>query len=291
MREYVAHCATTERYRLAEGPVWDVDDHRLLWVDISAGDVHIGELRGDAIVPTATHHVDTTVGAVALGHGGSLLVAGHQCLYQLDEAGEAIEVTRLVEEGQARRLNDGKCDPEGRFLVGTLALGDDVGETLYQVDSERGTAIIDDDLQLSNGLGWSPDGHTLYSVDTTPGLVFTRPYDPDSGRWGERATAFHLGGAFPDGLCVDAEGNLWVAVWGAGEVRHLTPDGELLGVVRVAAPYTSCVTFAGPGLDRLVITTAIDDLSTEQLAAHPESGGVFIADVEARGLPSSRWRR
>lgn len=289
MKEYVAQCATTERYRLAEGPVWDGLNGRLVWVDIPAGDVYTGELRGGTIVPISVHHVDTTVGAVALADGKSLLVAGHQSLYLVDEAGESTEIVQLVAEDQQRRLNDGKCDPAGRFLVGTLALGDDVHEVLYQVDASRGTTVIDDDLQLSNGLAWSPDGRTLYSVDTTPGLVHRRSYDADSGQWGERSTAFRVLGS-PDGICVDTDGNLWVAVWGSGEVRHLTPDGELLGMVSVAAPYTSCVTFAGPNLDRLVITTAIDDLTAEQLLEHPESGSLFVADVDARGLPTSHWR-
>jgi sugar lactone lactonase YvrE len=290
MRTFLAQCATDQRYQLAEGPVWDAAEERLLWVDIPAGDVHIGELRGSRIVPTATHHVDTTVGAVAVADRG-LLVAGHQSVHLLSEAGGATDVVRLVTEGEQRRLNDGKCDPAGRFLVGTLALGVQVRESLYQIDSDGGVEVVDDDLEMSNGLAWSPDGRTMYSVDTTLGVVWRRPYDPGSGRWDGRHEAFRVTGGLPDGICVDTDGNLWVAVWGPGEVRHFTPEGELIGVVTVPAPYTSCVTFAGPDLATLVISTAIDDLSTEQLAAYPESGALFTADVDARGLPTSTWRQ
>ena len=150
--------------------------------------------------------------------------------------------------------------------------------------------MIDADLQMSNGLAWSPDGAVLYSVDTTPGQVWKRSYDPLTGSSGARCPAFRVLDGSPDGICVDTDGNLWVAVWGPGEVRHLTPSGELLDVVKVPAPYTSCVTFAGPQLDLLVISTAIDDMTAEQLAAYPESGSLFLADVGARGLRTSPWR-
>lgn len=290
MRKFVATCATEQRYRLAEGPVWDDVNERVLWVDIPAGDVHVGELQGSVVVPTTVYHVDTTVGAVAVAADEGLLVAGHQVVYLVDKSGASTPVTRLVGQGEERRLNDGKCDPAGRFLVGTLALGEQVQETLYQIDPIRGVTVIDDDLRMSNGLAWSPDGRTLYSVDTSPGILWERPYNPQSGQWGERRVALRVTDGSPDGICVDTAGNLWVAVWGPGEVRHFSPGGELIGVVKVPAPYTSCVTFAGPDLDTLVITTAIDDLSAKQLALYPESGALFTADVGARGLPTHPWR-
>lgn len=291
MRTFTARCATEQRYRLAEGPVWDGVGGRVLWVDIPAGDVHVGTLQESTVVPTAVHHVDATVGAVAVAPDGALLVAGRHRVHLLSESGVATEVVQLVPDGERRRLNDGKCDPGGRFLVGTLALGDPVGESLLRIDPDGGVTVLDDDLQMSNGIAWSPDGRVLYSVDTTPGIVWRRPYDPGSGSCGERHEAFRVTDGLPDGICVDADGNLWVAVWGPGEVRRFTPQGELIGLVTVPAPYTSCVTFGGPDLDTLIISTAIDDLSPAQLAAHPESGALFTADVDARGLPAAIWTK
>ncbi len=289
MKEFTAHCATAARYRLAEGPVWDTINNRVLWVDIPAGDVHEGVLQGARIIPTAEHRVDVTVGAVALAPDRGVLVAGHHDVWLLSDAGAVTEVARIVPEGEKRRLNDGKCDPSGRFLVGTLALGNQGRESLCRIDA-RGVTVLDDDLQMSNGLAWSPDGRTMYSVDTTPGILWERPYDPETGSCGARREMLRVTDGSPDGICVDTDGNVWVAIWGPGEVRCFTPSGEMIGVVAVAAPYTSCVTFAGPCLDVLVISTAIDDLSAEQLIAYPESGGLFLADVDAKGLPTSIWR-
>lgn len=288
MKKYDAHCATSQTYELAEGPVWDASLTRLLWVDIPAGNVHVGLLEGECITPTGTHHVDLTVGAVASAPGG-LLVAGHHHVWLVDDAGIS-QVAQLIPDGQRRRLNDGKCDPAGRFLVGSLSLGEETGESLYALDARRHVDVLDDDLQMSNGLAWSPDGGMFYSVDTTPGIVWSRTYDPASGVSGTRHEAFRVTGGLPDGICVDADGNLWVAVWGAGQVRHYTPDGRQIGVVEVAAPHTSCVTFAGPDLDQLVITTARVDLTAEQLASYPDSGGLFVTRVQTPGLPAVGWQ-
>jgi sugar lactone lactonase YvrE len=289
MRQFRAERATEQTYQLAEGPVWDGVRQHLLWVDIPAGDVHRGELRGSSIVPTAVHHVDTTVSAVVPAPDSRLLVAGHHSVYLVEDAGAPTEVARLVPDDQERRLNDGKCDPAGRFLVGTQPLGSDVHEFLYAVDASRGVEIVDDDLHLSNGLGWSPDGATMYSVDTTPGMLWQRSYDDRTGTRGERRELLHVTDGVPDGMCVDVDGNLWVAIWGAGEVRHFSPSGELLGVVSVPAPHTSCPTFAGADLDIMVISTAADGLSPDDLAAYPDSGALFVADVGVRGLPAAAW--
>jgi len=233
--------------------------------------------------------VDTTVSVVVPAPGRRLLVAGHHSVFLVDSAGATTEVARLVPDDQERRLNDGKCDPAGRFLVGTLPLGSDVHEFLYVIDPSRGVEVVDDDLQLSNGLGWSPDGATMYSVDTTSGMLWERSYDGRTGARGERRELLHVADGSPDGMCVDVDGNLWVAIWGAGEIRHFSPRGELLGVVSVPAPHTSCPTFAGADLGTMVISTAADGLSPDQLAEYPDSGALFVADVGVRGLPATAW--
>ena len=271
-----ARVAAPPRYALGEGPYWDAPRERLLWVDILAGTVHEGHLAGEHVIPAGSHVLDRTVGSVVCGRTGQLLVAGTESLLVVDAKGEVSPGPRILPPGSGRRLNDGACDPDGLFLVGSLAFDERPGgETLVRVGADRAVTTIDDGLSLSNGLGWSPDRRLFYSVDTTAGVVYVREY-PD----GERRVFLEPGS--PDGLCVDADGNLWIAIWGGGEVRRYSPDGELTGVVEVEAPTVTSATFAGPSLDRLVITTA-------RLDGHPDSGRLFSADVGATGLPPTPW--
>jgi len=278
-----AAVATGESFRLGEGPFWDAPRDRLLWVDVDAGTVHEGRLDGDRVAVTASQRRDRTVGAVVCSAAGELLVAGAQTLLTDPEI-------RIVPAGARRRLNDGACDPAGNFLVGTLALGDGQGaETLVRVEPAGSLTVLDDDLTLSNGLAWSPDGTLFYSIDSVPGIVWVRSYDAATGATGPRREWLRITDGLPDGMCADAEGHLWIAVWGAGEVRRFTPDGRPAGVITVPAPHTTSVAFVGAGLDRLLITTATAMLSAEQRAAYPMSGRLFLADVGVAGLPVTPW--
>jgi sugar lactone lactonase YvrE len=163
-------------------------------------------------------------------------------------------------------------------------------ERLYRIDAAAAVSVVDEGLTLSNGIAWSPDGGTMYQVDTVPGVVWRRSYDPETGAMGPREDWLtDIAGGAPDGLCTDADGNVWLAVHGAGEVRAYTPDGEWFATVTVDAPYTTKPGFVGPDLDRLLITTARDGLTPEQVERYPSSGKLFLADVGARGLPAPPW--
>ncbi|GID56904.1 SMP-30/gluconolactonase/LRE family protein [Actinoplanes couchii] len=282
---FTAQPATEDVYFLGEGPVWDPLRQRLLWVDIVPGVVHEGRLDGGAVTPTGSLSFDTTVGAVAVAESGDLLVAERHTLTRVDATTRArTPLIRLLDEQRQSRLNDGAVDPAGRFLVGSLAQDDRKGqEILFRPDG----TVIDDDLHLSNGLAWSPDGTRLYSIDTIPGTVWVRDYDPATGGTGPRSSAFTLSN--PDGMCTDADGNLWIALWGSGRVECRTPSGDLLAVVEVDAPHTSSVAFAGPALDTLVVTTARQDLSPANLAEHPHSGRLFTARVRTTGTATPYW--
>jgi sugar lactone lactonase YvrE len=286
-----ALAATHESFELGEGPVWDPLRGRLLWVDIAAGTVYEGELDPGSGAVTVTRGLsfDATVGAVAAAADGTLLVAEKSVLTRVDTSGERTRIARVFDAGLASRLNDGAVDPAGRFLVGSLALDGRRGEEVLVRLEDDGCRPIDRDLTLSNGLAWSPDGSRFYSIDTVPGTVWTRAYDPATGRIGTRSALIHFTDGSPDGMCVDAEGNLWIAVWGRGRVECRTPKGELRCVVNVAAPHTSSVAFAGPGLDVLVITTATQDLTEARREAFPRSGCLFTARVGVRGLPGTYW--
>jgi sugar lactone lactonase YvrE len=198
----------------------------------------------------------------------------------------------ILEADSGRRLNDATIDPAGRFVVGTLKIDETptTTERLIVVQPDGRLDDLDTDLSLSNGLGWSPDGTTLYSIDTVPRILYQRDYDASTGTAGPRRVLLALDeGVNPDGMCVDADGCLWVAIWGKGEVRRYTPDGVLDRTIEIPAPHTTCVAFAGPGLATLVITTATKDLDDEALGRSPLSGRLFTVDAGVRGLPLPWW--
>ncbi|MFC7530858.1 SMP-30/gluconolactonase/LRE family protein [Actinoplanes sp. GCM10030250] len=279
---FTAQPGGTGAYFLGEGPVWDAARERLLWVDIMAGDVHEGRLDTTTgeIRTVTTWSFEQSVGAVAVAETGDLLVAEKETLTHVKNDGTRTHLARVLPEGAPNRLNDGAVDPAGRFLVGSLG-----GDREILVRFENGDCTtIDDDLTLSNGLAWSPAGDRFYSVDTMSHTVYARDYPA-----GARSELFRVTDGHPDGLCVDAEGNLWLAVWGGGRVECRSPAGELIAVVDVDAPHTSSAAFAGPDLDILVITTATQDLSPAGLAEHPLSGRLFTARVGVTGLPTPYW--
>lgn len=288
MASAVATVASADAFTLAEGPLWDATRERVLWVDIPNGHVLEGRLRGDAIDLVAQTSFDTMVGAVVVADDGRLLVAAQEKLIVVRPTGERGSGPRIVAAGIASRTNDGATDPQGRFLIGTLALDDRVNqEVLVRVEDDGRVTTIDDDLGLSNGLAWSPDGSLLYSIDTKANAVWVRTYEPHA--IGKRRQHLVIDGGHPDGMCMDTDGCLWIAIWGGGEVRRYAPDGRALAVVRVPAPHTSSVAFVGPARDLLLITTAQKDLTPDQLEQYPDSGHLFTARVDAIGVPTTPW--
>lgn len=276
---------------LGEGPVWDPIRQVVLWVDIRRGLVFAGRLDVQGRIVDVDHvPFPGTVGAVAVAEDGSWIVATAHTLIVHPVAGPMRELARIIPAGGARRTNDGKPDPAGRFLIGTLSLDDDSEtEVLTRLEQDGTLTTIDDDLTLSNGLAWSPDGSTLNSVDTLRRVVFARSYDVVTGTTGERRILIEFPDGYPDGMCSDADGFLWIAMWGMGAVRRYRPDGVLDRSIRVPAPHVSSVAFAGPDLDTLIITTATQDLTEEQLAAAPLSGKLFTVRPGVRGLAVPLW--
>jgi sugar lactone lactonase YvrE len=283
-----ARQVTGPLFTLAEGPVWDPSRRRVLWVDIPEGLVLVGRLQDGQLDIEARHAFQSFVGATAVAGDGSVLVAETRTLTRVASDGTRTSTGPIGAVGPRDRFNDGLCDARGRFVVGTLSLtGDHHSQRLLQVGAEA--TVLDDGLGLSNGLAFSPDGATLYSVDSMPGTVWRRDYDHDTGRTGTRSLLIDLHDCTPDGLTVDIDGQLWLAVWGRGEVRCYSPEGALLDTIRVPAPHTSSVAFVGDDLDQLVITTARDELTDVQLREFPLSGSLFLAEPGVRGIAPHPW--
>ena len=291
MNQGSVRVAHAQIHELAEGPFWDPIRERLLWVDIRRGRVYSADLTPQDLLEIRDElNLDETAGAVAASAAGAWVIAGAEHLYVRDEAGALHTGPRLISGDGNRRLNDGKPDPLGRFLVGSLSLaGSSNREQLFRIDRDGSIGAIDNDLTLSNGLAWSRDGSRLYSVDTERRVVFVRAYDFVSGRVSPRSVHLFFDAGYPDGMCIDAEEHLWIAMWGLGRVDRYSPSGELVASIDVPAPYTSSVAFAGRDLDVLVITTATQDLDGDQLRQFPHSGRIFTVRPGVRGLPQPLW--
>jgi sugar lactone lactonase YvrE len=286
-RFFKAQAAGSDAYILGEGPVWDPDRNRLLWVDIVAGVVFAGALEPEAgtILVTESWPFTTTVGAVATAADGTLVVAERETLTRIDTDGTRTSLARVLPAGSRSRLNDGAVDPSGRFVVGSLAQDERKGEeVLVRLEADRSLTGIDTDLNLSNGMDWTPEG-TFYSIDTVPGVVWARDYSAP----GSRRVAFEITDGQPDGMTIDRDGNLWIAIWGGGRAECRSPSGELLAVVETGAPHTTSVAFAGPRLDVLVITSATDGLDGPARSAAPDSGRLCTAKTGAVGRPTPYW--
>jgi sugar lactone lactonase YvrE len=280
--------ATAVANFLGEGPTWDPIRGRILWVDIMAGTVYQGRFAlGGGIHIEERIDFPDTAGAVAISRDGELVVAGTHRLYFRAVDGTITAGPEIV-DGDERRFNDGKPDPAGRFVVGTK--GPTAAEQLIRFEDDGTVAVLDDDLTLSNGLAWTRDGRLLYSVDTLTRRIFVRDYDPGTGAVGTRTLFTELpGDGYPDGITTDADDHLWVAVWGGACVLRYSPVGGLVGRIDVPAPHVSCVTFAGPDLDTLVITTATENLTEAQLAAYPLAGFLFTVRPGVTGNNPHLW--
>ncbi|MWV60061.1 SMP-30/gluconolactonase/LRE family protein [Rathayibacter sp. VKM Ac-2754] len=279
--------AGTPSYILSEGPVWDAGTGRVTWVDIEAGAVLSAPLTAEGIGAISRSDVGEQVGcALPLGDG-RVLVALTRCLAILEVDGSLTRGSELLPEGH--RFNDGSIDPQGRLVVGSLTLGESVGDdVLLRLEHDGSVTVLDHDLRLSNGLGWSPDGSVMYSVDTESGVVHRRSYPGESAR---ETFLEPEEGVFVDGITVDSEGRLWCAIWGGSGVRVYDAEGRRVEGegIAVDAPHVSSIAFAGEELDVAIVSSASRDLSAEERAAHPFAGGLWTARPGVRGLPATRW--
>lgn len=289
----VTVACTTEQTLLGEGARWDARRGELLRVDILAGRVYRDRVRDDgSLVPVRVYSVPGTVGAITpiQGDEGWLLAAGRGFVHlRLDGS-----LRTLAEVAPpSTRMNDGACDPQGRFWAGTMAADHHAGGgALYRLSANGETELMLSGLTIPNGLGWSPDGSTMYLVDSGPHVVHAFSFDPDRGTISSGRVIVIVAeevGA-PDGMTVDAAGDLWVAIYGGGQIHRYSPDGELRQTLPVPAMQSTSCGFAGPGLNRLYVTTATEDWSDEQRRAEPAAGLVYWCRTDSTGLPAAPFR-
>jgi sugar lactone lactonase YvrE len=280
---------------LSEGPRWHEERSELLWVDILGRGFHRATLTIDGRPDEVrTMALDRHVGAVApVIEGGYVLAAGQGFLF-VDDFGAVRELAQPEAGHVEVRMNDGACDPQGRFWAGTMAYDESPGAgALYRLELDGSCSTVLTALTISNGIGWSPGGETMYLSDSGTGCVDAFDFDGVTGDISRRRTLLLIDqpGVAPDGLTVDAQGDIWVALYGGWAVNRYTPDGSLRDTVRMpVAQATSCA-FGGRDRDTLFVTTGRERLDEAALERQPDAGRVFsVTGLGARGSGCGSYR-
>jgi sugar lactone lactonase YvrE len=276
----------------AEGPVWSPSWGGLRWVDMFAGDVlsmglDDSGLEGSASDDIGRRHVGAIAAALRPRRGGGAVIAVERGFVLEDAAGELHPLPDLWTD-PSLRMNEGSCDPDGRFYCGSMARDKGVGRgSMYRLDADGTTSLLFGGSTISNGLAWSPDGSIAYYIDTETRRVDMFDYTKDSGLTARR-TFVEITGTpgSPDGMTVDAQGYVWVALYGGSAVRRYRPDGILDGVIELPVTNVTACTFAGAGLDDLVITTSREGVPE---GAQPEAGSLFHSRPGVTGLPAAEF--
>jgi sugar lactone lactonase YvrE len=292
MKTTVAEVVHDDVANIAEGPCWR-GPRRLTWVDVLDGRVIVADADVGVEV-VARHALDVPVSAalpMAAEEDGWILAAGCGFAHLARDGTVRMLAQPEIAQQAIVRMNDAKCDPAGRLWAGSMAYDESPGRgSLFRVDLDGTVARVLDGLQISNGIGWSPDASTFYFNDSGHGIVYSAPYDIDRGEIGRLRPLVTPEHGAPDGLTVDDEGMLWVALWQGGAVQRYDPAGRLVEQVDVAARLTTSCCLGGPDGRTLFITTAILGLSDEERAVHPDSGRLFAATVDVPGPATAPFR-
>lgn len=276
------------RARLGECPVWQAERQQVYWVDIYNHRVH----QFDPASGRDRHFdVGDVVGAIALAGTDRLLMALRDRLAFLNlQTGEIAPLRQIEFSHPDTRLNDGKCDPQGRFWVGSVS--EAPGQAaLYRYDPDGSLHQMETGLTISNGLGWSPDGSTFYLTDSAQRKIYAYDFEAETGAIGNRRVLVDLGdeAVEPDGLAIDAQGNLWSALWDGWCIACFNPTGQEIFRVKMPVQRPTCLTFGGIHLTNLYITSASVGLSQKEIQQGFYAGDLFCLATVSSGMPTHRF--
>jgi sugar lactone lactonase YvrE len=279
--------AVADTARVGEGPFWDASAGRLHWVDILSGAI-------SSCTPSTGERtritLPTLVGAAVPKASGGYIAATREGFADVTAGGAWATRLHILDDGA--RMNDAKCDPDGRLWAGSTQMDFAAGQgALHVLDTEGRTETVLDGLTLPNGLGWSPDERTFYLVDSVAREL--NAFDTDAGgiRLSNRRVlrAFGEGTGLPDGLTVDSGGCLWIAMWGGGRIVRVSPEGSVIGEVPVPVAQPSSCVFGGPRLDVLYVTTAREGLEGALPDTAADGSVLAVSGLSVAGLPSVRF--
>jgi sugar lactone lactonase YvrE len=275
-----------------EGPSWDARQKVLYWVDIPRACIHVYHPAARLNQTIDLGKQFSTIGTVAPSASGGVIFAPDRKIAHYDFANQQITILAEVEADKPEhRFNDGKCDPHGRFLAGTMRKEPDGSYpgALYSMEKDGKVRKLLDGLGISNGLGWSPDYRSFYLADSYSRDVCVFDYDLETGKISHQRAAFTLpeGEAVADGMTTDQEGMVWLALWDGACIQRWDPrSGELLSTYSFPAKRTSCPVFGGEKMNELFVTSAAVGLSEEDWQAYPHNGALMRLKTEFKGMPS-----
>lgn len=262
------------RARLGECPVWDVDRQQLFWVDVYNHRVHQFD---PATGQDRYFEAGNVVSAIALAGKDRLLMAlGDRLALLNTETGEIVTLRQIEFPYPDTRFNDGKCDSQGRFWIGSISEAPGQAE-LYRYDPAGSLQVMETGLTISNGLGWSPDEKTFYLTDSAQHKIYAYDFEVETGTISNRRILVDLSheAVEPDGLTIDQQGNLWSALWNGWRVACFNPSGEEIFSLQLPIQRPTSVTFGGLTLTDLYVTSASVGLSQKEIQQGFNAGDLF----------------
>jgi sugar lactone lactonase YvrE len=273
---------------LGEGPLWHVDEQVLYWVDI------VGKTINRFMPSTGEHKVypqQEEISVIGFREKGGFIAAGRNGFkFWSEQDNQLTSIADPEADKPQARFNDGKVDRAGRFWAGTMT-PKDATSALYRMDSDLSVHLMENGITISNGIGWSPDNHLMYYVDSLRYTIFVYDFELETGEIKNRRAFryFSPGYGTPDGLTIDSRGFIWCAFWGGSKVVCFNPDGDMtLEIPLPVSQPTSCA-FGGDDLSDLYITSAREGLSDAELKAQPLAGSLFVVETDVCGLAEPKF--
>jgi xylono-1,5-lactonase len=274
-----------------EGPLWDEETNSLYWVDLLEGDFYSGNIDNKIIIKK---NIGQPLGAVVLRESGGVVLAAHQG-FGFDDF-EKKSIPHFLNNPQPNypetRFNDGKVDPLGNFFAGTMTFdGKKAIGNLYSLQKDGSIKVLEKNLLLSNGMDWSPDATKFYLADTNSQVIYCYDYDSLNGNISDRQNFIEFKDAeYPDGLCIDTQGNLWIAMWSNGKIIQFDNEGNRINEIMLPVTHPTSCCFGGKSLSTLFITTSMIELSEEERQNQPLAGKILKIETTFQGQPNRKYK-
>lgn len=274
-----------------EGPIWDPVEGNLYWVDLFQGRYFKANLKEQTV---EHHEVGQALGVMALRRKWGMVMAVENGFALWSEDGRHLQMIKNtpLSDDPAVRFNDGAVDPAGRFFAGTMAWDEKsrLGK-LYRLDPDFTITELDNNLLISNGMGWSRDRKTFYFIDTLQHAVFAYDYNLYSGDISNRRVFIRFADdELPDGMTMDSKDGFWIALYGGGKIVRFDASGKRTGEIELPVKYPTSCCFGGRDMKTLFITTSQKELSEDERRENPLAGRLFYLETEVRGKTEPRFR-